>query len=134
MPHFRLTRVTWKRFWFNALLYHINPLKFWVSQMKCEISPVARVVRVVPLDKAPQPTPPHVVNFAHKVALSRCKFTNVHANEVQFYYVIRHTINILHLPLKWNEWQKLSKKRRNCNLINKCIALILETAIFVIFL
>lgn len=79
------------------------------------------------------PPPPHD-NFAHKVALSRCKFTNVHANEMQFYYVIRHTINILHLPLKWNEWQKLFKKRRNCNLINKCIALILETAIFVIFL
>ena len=79
------------------------------------------------------PPPPHD-NFAHKVALSRCKFTNVHANEMQFYYVIRHTINILHLPLKWNEWQKLFKKRRNCNLINKCIALVLETAIFVIFL
>lgn len=79
------------------------------------------------------PPPPHH-SFAHKVALSRCKFTNVRANEMQFYYVIRHTINILHLPLKWNEWQKLFKKRRNCNLINKCIALILETAIFVIFL
>lgn len=134
MPHFRLTRVTWKRFWFNALLYHINPLKFWVRQMKCEISPVARVVRVVvPLDKAFPPPPPHD-NFAHKEALSRCKFTNVHANEMQFYYVIRHTINILHLPLKWNEWQKLLQKRRNCNLINKCIALVLKTAIFVIFL
>lgn len=134
MPHFRLTRVTWKRFWFNALLYHINPLKFWVSQMKCKISPVARVVRVVPLDKAPPPPHPSRQlcsqggSIEMQVHQRLCKWDAVLLCDTSYNKYPPFTTK-----MKWMT-KAFEKKRRNCNLINKCIALILETAIFVIFL